>query len=678
MRAIFVSYRRDDSEGEAGRLFDDLVGHFGEDSVFMDVAAIEVGRDFRKAIDESVATCGVLLAVIGKEWTDAKNEAGQRRLDDPFDFVRLETASALKRDIPVIPVLVHGAKMPRADQLPDDLKELAYRNGVEVTHARWNSDLQLLIKALRPHVEDRKSALAGSTPTLPEPATLIKPAVRVENKVVAETSPPAPRKPLGIIFAIVATVLVAGAGVGYMLMPKQVTVPDLSGSTLSDAATRLQALNLAVGQKSQKEDSTKAPNLVISQSPSPNARVKAGSTVDLVISQAPTAVAVPLVEIPPLVGKSLEDARRALADQQLQVGNVVREPKAGVAADTVLQEFPVAGQKAKAGSNVDLMVSDVQASASASVNTAADDKAFAQKMAAQRAAAQKAADQKALADKAASDKAAADQKALADKAAADRTAAEKALAEQKALADKAAADKAAADQKALADKAAADRAAAEKALAEQKALADKAAADKAAADKATADKAAADKSATKHSSMGALLGGLAGGAIAGATGASSANTGRSEQVSRVPLVPAGELWIMNVNSGLCLSPAGGSNGRNVQIVQFACDQDRSRLWRFTVVDGDVVQIRNSYSDLCLTIAGGSADRNVAAVQYPCDSDPSRRWRYSPVDRATFRLMNVNSHLCLTVAGGGTTRNATAVQYACDGDPSRDWKVMRPH
>ena len=641
MRAIFVSYRRDDSEGEAGRLFDDLVGHFGEDSVFMDVAAIEVGRDFRKAIDESVATCGVLLAVIGKEWTDAKNEAGQRRLDDPFDFVRLETASALKRDIPVIPVLVHGAKMPRADQLPDDLKELAYRNGVEVTHARWNSDLQLLIKALRPHVEDRKSALAGSTPTLPEPATLIKPAVRVENKVVAETSPPAPRKPLGIIFAIVATVLVAGAGVGYMLMPKQVTVPDLSGSTLSDAATRLQALNLAVGQKSQKEDSTKAPNLVISQSPSPNARVKAGSTVDLVISQAPTAVAVPLVEIPPLVGKSLEDARRALADQQLQVGNVVREPKAGVAADTVLQEFPVAGQKAKAGSNVDLMVSDVQASASASVNTAADDKAFAQKMAAQRAAAQKAADQKALADKAASDKAAADQKALADKAAADRTAAEKALAEQKALADKAAADKAAAD-------------------------------------KATADKAAADKSATKHSSMGALLGGLAGGAIAGATGASSANTGRSEQVSRVPLVPAGELWIMNVNSGLCLSPAGGSNGRNVQIVQFACDQDRSRLWRFTVVDGDVVQIRNSYSDLCLTIAGGSADRNVAAVQYPCDSDPSRRWRYSPVDRATFRLMNVNSHLCLTVAGGGTTRNATAVQYACDGDPSRDWKVMRPH
>lgn len=94
MRAIFVSYRRDDSQGEAGRLFDDLVAVFGENSVFMDVAAIEAGRYFRKAIDDSVATCGVLLSIIGKGWIDAKNESGRRRLDDPADFVRLETASA--------------------------------------------------------------------------------------------------------------------------------------------------------------------------------------------------------------------------------------------------------------------------------------------------------------------------------------------------------------------------------------------------------------------------------------------------------------------------------------------------------------------------------------------------------------------------------------------------------
>src|SRR5271157_2254106 len=90
MRAICVSYRRDDSEGEAGRLFDDLVGHFGEDSVFMDVAAIEAGRDFRKAIDESVATCGVLLAMIGKNWVDAKNAAGQRRLGQRWELVKVK------------------------------------------------------------------------------------------------------------------------------------------------------------------------------------------------------------------------------------------------------------------------------------------------------------------------------------------------------------------------------------------------------------------------------------------------------------------------------------------------------------------------------------------------------------------------------------------------------------
>lgn len=146
---IFVSYRRSDSQGEAGRLFDDLVKHFGEHMVFMDVAAIEAGRDFRKAIEEGVVKCGVLLVLMGPEWLNAKDEAGARRLDDPADFVRIETASALKRDIPVVPVLVRGVQMPRAEQLPDDLKDLAYRNCIELTHARWRSDIHLLIEALR-------------------------------------------------------------------------------------------------------------------------------------------------------------------------------------------------------------------------------------------------------------------------------------------------------------------------------------------------------------------------------------------------------------------------------------------------------------------------------------------------------------------------------------------------
>src|SRR5215475_6411263 len=152
MGSIFLSYRREDSEGQAGRLYDDLVAVFGSDSVFMDVAAIQPGRDFRKSIDQSLNSCGVFLSLIGRNWLIAKDTSGQRRLDDPADFVRIETAAALKRDIPVIPVLVQGASVPKPDQLPDDLKELAFRNAVELTHPRWNSDMQVLIEALRPHI----------------------------------------------------------------------------------------------------------------------------------------------------------------------------------------------------------------------------------------------------------------------------------------------------------------------------------------------------------------------------------------------------------------------------------------------------------------------------------------------------------------------------------------------
>jgi hypothetical protein len=92
------------------------------------------------------------------------------------------------------------------------------------------------------------------------------------------------------------------------------------------------------------------------------------------------------------------------------------------------------------------------------------------------------------------------------------------------------------------------------------------------------------------------------------------------------------------------------------------------------VEGDIVEITNLNSGLCLTIAGGNTERNVVSVQYTCDSDPSRRWRYTVVDATTFRLVNVHSGLCLTIAGGGTDRNTTAVQYPCDGDPSRNWRI----
>jgi hypothetical protein len=193
VRSVFVSYRRKDSEGESGRLFDDLTSHFGSASVFMDVSAIEPGRDFRKAIDQSVTTCSVLLAVIGQEWLELKDTAGRRRLEDPNDFVRLELASALRRDIPLIPVLVRGAKLPEADRLPPDLQELVYRNAVELTHARWKSDVQLLIRALRPYLDvqpdasrsGRESAESNNAPPPAEPTR-----ARVDTAVAVPFSHP--------------------------------------------------------------------------------------------------------------------------------------------------------------------------------------------------------------------------------------------------------------------------------------------------------------------------------------------------------------------------------------------------------------------------------------------------------------------------------------------------------
>lgn len=167
-------------------MFDDLVKHFGEHMVFMDVAAIEAGRDFRKAIEEGVVKCGVLLALMGPEWLNAKDQAGARRLDDPGDFVRIETASALRRNIPVIPVLVRGAQMPRAEQLPDELKDLAYRNCIELTHARWRSDIHLLIEALR-----RMGADASQIAITSVQQATDSPPQAASNKEV--TVPPWPR-----------------------------------------------------------------------------------------------------------------------------------------------------------------------------------------------------------------------------------------------------------------------------------------------------------------------------------------------------------------------------------------------------------------------------------------------------------------------------------------------------
>jgi formylglycine-generating enzyme required for sulfatase activity len=146
---IFINYRRGDSIATAGRLHDRLAQAFGRGNLFMDVDHIPPGVDFVDHLKEQLAACDVLLAVIGPGWVGAKGADGRRRLDSPEDFVAIEIAAALAKDIRVIPVLIDGASMPGPEDLPDSLKALARRNAVEVRHTQFGRDVDALIEKLR-------------------------------------------------------------------------------------------------------------------------------------------------------------------------------------------------------------------------------------------------------------------------------------------------------------------------------------------------------------------------------------------------------------------------------------------------------------------------------------------------------------------------------------------------
>ena len=154
---IFINYRRDDGAWAAGRLFDVLSRHFASKQIFIDVDNLDAGIDFIEAIEESVGSCDVLIAIIGERWLISSDEEGRRRLDNSEDFVRIEIATALKRGIRVIPVLVEGASMPRAGDLPDDLKSLVRRTALEVSHTRFRTDSERLIGAVERALEKAKS-----------------------------------------------------------------------------------------------------------------------------------------------------------------------------------------------------------------------------------------------------------------------------------------------------------------------------------------------------------------------------------------------------------------------------------------------------------------------------------------------------------------------------------------
>jgi hypothetical protein len=162
---VFISYRREDSGGFAGRIYDRLTSRLGRENVFFDVDTIPPGRDFVDVLSERVGKCDALLAVIGKHWILSADSENRRRLDDPQDFVRIEIEAALSRNVPVIPVLVDGATMPHPNDLPDSLTKLIRRQAVEVSHARFESDAERLTEALSQIEEEIRQREANLPPS---------------------------------------------------------------------------------------------------------------------------------------------------------------------------------------------------------------------------------------------------------------------------------------------------------------------------------------------------------------------------------------------------------------------------------------------------------------------------------------------------------------------------------
>lgn len=153
-RDVFLSYRRTDAAAYAGRLYDGLAEHFGSEQVFMDLDAIGPGKNFVDRIEEAFGSAEALIVVIGRHWLNATDTDGRRQLENPRDFVRLEIEQALQRGIRVIPLLVGGARMPSAEELPASLAPLASLNPHEITDGGWKYDVERLTAALtRPSTE---------------------------------------------------------------------------------------------------------------------------------------------------------------------------------------------------------------------------------------------------------------------------------------------------------------------------------------------------------------------------------------------------------------------------------------------------------------------------------------------------------------------------------------------
>jgi uncharacterized membrane protein HdeD (DUF308 family) len=182
MATIILSYRREDTELMVGRICDRLRDHYGRDSVMMDIDSIPYGLDFRKHIREAQSRCDLMVAIMGPRWA-ALNEQGQSRLADDTDWIRIEIEAALAKDVPVIPVLVNGAAMPKTRELPETMQDLAFRQAAPLDMRRdFHTHMDRLIGVMDELLKLKPGAEQGTAEQEATDEPEHRPAVRTTTQ----------------------------------------------------------------------------------------------------------------------------------------------------------------------------------------------------------------------------------------------------------------------------------------------------------------------------------------------------------------------------------------------------------------------------------------------------------------------------------------------------------------
>jgi hypothetical protein len=289
MPGIFISYRREDCPGHAGRIFDRLRSRFGSDVVFMDVTAIEAGVDFVEVLHKAVGSCDALLAIIGPQWLSASHD-GKRRLDDPNDFVRIEIAGALERNVRVLPVLVEGASIPPTEGLPSDLHALTRRQAIELRDARWDDDIERLLEGLE------KFLKVGESPHL-------TPSAAGADRSSAKKSP-GRGLALAALVALILAIAATLAWRGKTATPASNTSPAPSETT----ASRPPEESASAKPAEQPPATSPVPAPALAPTPSPALAPTPSGRVN-----APTPSASPAnTQVPDVTGKTILEAREIL------------------------------------------------------------------------------------------------------------------------------------------------------------------------------------------------------------------------------------------------------------------------------------------------------------------------------------------------------------------------------